>query len=163
MLISQRGSFSHLVDSKTGKNYIVPQCSGTCNSGRASTCWFICDCRAMFQKSLEPGFVSLGWPYCGQGLARQGTCLHDLRHTHASFGVNAGMGLPIIGKLLGHTQVATTQRYAHLADYPVRQSVGENRRRACRCSWRSSGNDSWIGDTCFSKIGSSSQGEIPGK
>lgn len=48
--------------------------------------------------------------------------LHDLRHTHASFGVGAGMGLPIVGKLLGHTQAATTQRYAHLADDPVRQA-----------------------------------------
>lgn len=48
--------------------------------------------------------------------------LHDLRHTHASFGVGAGMGLPIIGKLLGHSQVSTTQRYAHLADDPVRQA-----------------------------------------
>jgi hypothetical protein len=31
--------------------------------------------------------------------------------------------LPIIGKLLGHSQAATTQRYAHLANDPVRQAV----------------------------------------
>src|SRR5207302_8612295 len=49
-----------------------------------------------------------------------GVRLHDLRHTHASFGAGAGLGLPIIGKLLGHTQAVTTQRYAHLADYPLR-------------------------------------------
>jgi len=46
--------------------------------------------------------------------------LHDLRHTHASIAAGAGLGLHMIGKLLGHAQAATTQRYAHLADDPVR-------------------------------------------
>ena len=48
--------------------------------------------------------------------------IHDLRHTHASVGAGMGLGLPIIGKLLGHTQSATTQRYAHLDDDPVRKA-----------------------------------------
>jgi integrase len=39
-----------------------------------------------------------------------GVRLHDLRHTHASFGAAGGFGLPIIGKLLGHKQAATTAR-----------------------------------------------------
>jgi integrase len=38
---------------------------------------------------------------------------HDLRHSFASFGAGKSLGLPIIGKLLGHTQAATTARYAH--------------------------------------------------
>jgi integrase len=46
--------------------------------------------------------------------------LHDLRHSFASVAVGAGMSLPMIGKLLGHTQPATTARYAHLAADPVR-------------------------------------------
>ena len=49
--------------------------------------------------------------------------LHDLRHTFASFGAGAGFSLPVIGKMLGHTQPQTTQRYAHLAEDPVRQAV----------------------------------------
>jgi integrase len=49
--------------------------------------------------------------------------LHDLRHTHASVGAAAGLGLPMIGALLGHTQAATTQRYAHLAADPVRAAA----------------------------------------
>lgn len=49
--------------------------------------------------------------------------LHDLRHTFASVGAGSGLGLPIIGKLLGHASVATTQRYAHLADDPVRRGA----------------------------------------
>ena len=51
--------------------------------------------------------------------------LHDLRHTFASFGAGAGLSLPIIGKMLGHTQPQTTQRYAHLAPDPVKQAVVE--------------------------------------
>jgi len=49
--------------------------------------------------------------------------LHDLRHTFASVGAGSGLGLPIIGKLLGHASVATTQRYAHLADDPLRRGA----------------------------------------
>lgn len=40
--------------------------------------------------------------------------LHDLRHTAASIGVSQGLNLPIIGRLLGHSQASTTQRYAHV-------------------------------------------------
>lgn len=46
--------------------------------------------------------------------------IHDLRHTFASLLASGGMTLPMIGKLLGHTQVPTTQRYAHLLDDPLR-------------------------------------------
>src|SRR5512134_226945 len=49
--------------------------------------------------------------------------IHDLRHTFASAAVAAGQGLPMIGKLLGHTQVATTARYAHLAADPVKAAA----------------------------------------
>ena len=48
--------------------------------------------------------------------------IHDLRHTYASVGVNDGHNLAVIGKLLGHTKILTTQRYAHLADDPIRQA-----------------------------------------
>ena len=46
--------------------------------------------------------------------------IHDLRHSFASMAVGVGMSLPMIGKLLGHTQPATTARYAHLATDPIR-------------------------------------------
>jgi integrase len=48
---------------------------------------------------------------------------HDLRHSFASVGAAAGLGLPILGKLLGHTQAETTQRYAHLAVDPLKQAA----------------------------------------
>jgi integrase len=46
--------------------------------------------------------------------------IHDLRHSFASVAAGAGMSLPVIGKLLGHSQPVTTARYAHLAADPVR-------------------------------------------
>lgn len=49
--------------------------------------------------------------------------IHDLRHSFASVGAGASLGLPIIGKLLGHSQAATTQRYAHLDADPLRRGV----------------------------------------
>ncbi len=49
--------------------------------------------------------------------------IHDLRHSFASVGVAGGLSLPIIGKLLGHSQPVTTARYAHLADDPLRQAA----------------------------------------
>ncbi len=49
--------------------------------------------------------------------------IHDLRHTFASLVVSGGVTLPMIGKLLGHMQVQTTQRYAHLLDDPLRAGL----------------------------------------
>jgi integrase len=46
--------------------------------------------------------------------------LHDLRHSFASVAASGGQSLVIIGKMLGHSQPATTARYAHLADDPVK-------------------------------------------
>jgi integrase len=49
--------------------------------------------------------------------------LHDLRHSFASVAVGLGEGLPMIGKLLGHTQTQKTARYAHLAADPVKAAT----------------------------------------
>lgn len=69
--------------------------------------------------------------------------IHDLRHSFASSALALGEGLPMIGKLLGHTQVQTTARYAHLANAPIKAA-------AARVSDR-------IGDVVLGKI-SASQG-----
>ena len=49
--------------------------------------------------------------------------IHDLRHSYASHLVSNGVSLHIVGKLLGHTQAATTMRYAHLQDGTLRDAT----------------------------------------
>jgi integrase len=58
-----------------------------------------------------------------------GVRIHDLRHTYASNAVSSGMPIQMVGRLLGHTQIQTTMRYAHLADDPVKQAAEENAER----------------------------------
>jgi integrase len=45
--------------------------------------------------------------------------LHDLRHSFASFAVQSGGSLFLVGKVLGHKQTRTTERYAHASDEPL--------------------------------------------
>ena len=52
----------------------------------------------------------------------EGVTLHTLRHTHASVGVGAGLGLPLVGALLGHRVASTTARYAHIDAEPARRA-----------------------------------------
>ena len=54
--------------------------------------------------------------------------IHDLRYTFASLLVSGKASLEMIGRLLGHTQIVTTQHYAHLIDSQLRarhNAVGE--------------------------------------
>ena len=62
------------------------------------------------------------WSAVSRRAKLDGVRLHDLRHTYASVGAGDGLGLPVIGKLLGHSQSVTTERYAHLADDPLRRA-----------------------------------------
>ncbi|CAO3414013.1 tyrosine-type recombinase/integrase [Azospirillum doebereinerae] len=63
------------------------------------------------------------WRRIRKAAGLEQTRIHDLRHTFASGGLAVGEGLPMIGKLLGHTQVQTTARYAHLATDPLKAAV----------------------------------------
>jgi integrase len=53
----------------------------------------------------------------------EGVTLHDLRHSYASHLASAGLSLHVIGQLLGHSSPATTHRYAHLFDDPLRAAT----------------------------------------
>jgi integrase len=63
------------------------------------------------------------WASVTRAAKLNGVRIHDLRHSFASIGAGASLGLPIIGKLLGHTQAATTHRYAHLDADPMRRAA----------------------------------------
>jgi integrase len=63
------------------------------------------------------------WAAVTKGAELPGLRIHDLRHSFASVGAGASLGLPVIGKLLGHLQPATTARYAHLDADPMRRAA----------------------------------------
>ena len=73
--------------------------------------------RVRERAGLEPAVLADG----RHQLAR----LHDLRHSFASLLASRGASLPMIGKLLGHSNPQTTSRYAHLTDDPLRRLVAE--------------------------------------
>lgn len=64
------------------------------------------------------------WKLVAKRAGLEAVRVHDLRHTYAAFGAGSGLGLPVIGKLLGHREAATTQRYAHLDNDPLRRATG---------------------------------------
>lgn len=62
------------------------------------------------------------WKLITRAAGLENVRIHDLRHSFASAGATDGHGLLVIGKLLGHTQASTTERYAHLHDDPLRHA-----------------------------------------
>jgi integrase len=72
----------------------------------------------------KPWLLAKCWEWVRKRAAIEDVRIHDLRHSFASVGVSAaGLSMPVIGKLLGHSNVQTTQRYAHLSDDPMRKGV----------------------------------------
>jgi integrase len=67
--------------------------------------------------------VKTAWKRICRDAGLEGVRIHDLRHSFASVLAGAGASLQLIGSLLGHAQIATTMRYAHLADDARRAAV----------------------------------------
>lgn len=65
------------------------------------------------------------WAWLVRETGLEGLRIHDLRHTFASILASAGISLPVIGKLLGHSQHQTTMRYIGLLDEPLRTATGK--------------------------------------
>jgi integrase len=63
------------------------------------------------------------WAAITKAANLDGVRIHDLRHSFASIGAGASMGLPIIGRLLGHSQPQTTAKYSHLQADPLRRAA----------------------------------------
>ena len=108
-----------LTDSKTGPKVVplnTPALEVLANLDRCAGPWVV-----VGRKAGAP-LVNLARPW--QRLCEKADLedvrLHDLRHSFASVGAGSGQTLLVIGALLGHTQSATTQRYAHLSDDPIR-------------------------------------------
>jgi integrase len=119
----ERGLLS-LPDSKTGKKAIVlnaPAMTVLASLPHVGA-YVIAGQDAGTQKEKPRSDLNKPWRSVAKRAGLAGLRIHDLRHTHASFGAGAGLGLPIIGKLLGHARPATTQRYAHLDSDPLRRA-----------------------------------------
>lgn len=102
--------------SKTGRPRHVPLSDGAITllksiPRRATVPWVFAN-----PKTGLP-YVSIynSWNTARESVGLRDVRMHDLRHSFASFLVNAGRSLYEVQKILGHTQVKTTQRYAHLA------------------------------------------------
>jgi integrase len=107
-----------LPDSKTGRKTIVLNAPAlTVLSGLPRVGSFV----IMGNDPDKPRHdLNRPWKLISKRAGLLGVRIHDLRHTHASIGAGAGLGLPIIGKLLGHLQASTTARYAHIDSDPLR-------------------------------------------
>jgi integrase len=109
-----------LPDSKTGRKTIILNAPALA----------VLNCLQQFGPYVVPGNdpeqprhdLKRPWDAVTKRAGLIGVRLHDLRHTYASFGAGGGLGLPIIGRLLGHSHTATTARYAHLDNDPLRRA-----------------------------------------
>jgi len=113
-----------LPDSKTGKKTVVlnaPAMAVLAELPRVGA-YVIAGENAGAEDETPRADLKRPWAAVRKRAGLDGVRLHDLRHTHASFGAAGGLGLPIIGKLLGHRQYATTARYAHLDVDPLRRA-----------------------------------------
>ncbi len=113
-----------LPDSKSGKKTIVlnaPALAILSDVPRIGT-YVIAGQTAGLENEKTRSDLNSPWRRITRRSGLVGLRIHDLRHTHASIGAGAGLGLPIIGKLLGHAHPATTARYAHLDADPLRRA-----------------------------------------
>jgi integrase len=112
--------YIRLADSKTGQK-IIPLNAGALEILSEVRRWEGSD--YAFPANRGTGYYE-GTPKVWQRIRKvaglEDVRIHDLRHSFASIAVSGGASLPIIGALLGHSDSATTQRYAHLNDDPLK-------------------------------------------
>ncbi len=76
-------------------------------------------------RPMVPSFLVTTWFKIRERAGLPGVRLHDLRHSFASVGTGSRLSLKIIGALLGHKDISTTNRYAHLAVDPFLEAAEE--------------------------------------
>ena len=113
-----------LADSKTGKKAVVLSDAASLilqaqMTSRGSRTYVF----GSAESDLPRRDLKRPWAAIKRAANLDGLRLHDLRHTFASIGAGASLGLPVVGKLLGHTQAQTTARYAHVDADPLRRAT----------------------------------------
>ena len=122
--IDKANSCLRLLDSKTGAK-VVPVGPGAIEFLEGLQ--RVKDCPWAFPRADAKGpLVGLQkvWERVRKRAGLSDVRIHDLRHSFASMGAATGEGLLMIGKILGHQHAATTARYAHMADDPLKAAVG---------------------------------------
>jgi integrase len=75
-------------------------------------------------ETLKPHVqIHKAWDYARKAAGLPDVRMHDLRHSMASNMVNSGRSIYEVGKVLGHRQLKTTQRYAHLSQETLLEAV----------------------------------------
>ncbi len=121
--------FLRLGDSKTGAKAVPVGKSALAilaDQPRLAGSEYVFPADKLGRKGMERSYfqgIDAFWQDMRKKSDLEGVRIHDLRHTAASIAVADGASLPVIGKILGHADTKTTQRYAHLSDTPVRAAV----------------------------------------
>lgn len=120
----QRGVL-FLPDSKTGrKTVVLSQAAIDVLAATPRVGRYVIAGETAGQKDERPrADLKRPWAAISERAGVGGLRIHDLRHTFASVGAASGLGLPVIGKLLGHASSETTERYAHLATDASRRAA----------------------------------------
>lgn len=111
-------------DSKTGKSRHVPLSQAAVEIIGQLPIYEKCDLLLPNPKTKKP-FVSIkhAWETARDAAKLPGLRIHDLRHSTASFMINAGVDLYAVGRVLGHADHKSTMRYSHLANDTLMAAV----------------------------------------
>lgn len=116
----------HIPMSKSGRARNVPLSSSAIEVFRSLPRFDGCPYVMPNPATLRPwGNLHYHWDAVRKRAGLDGVRIHDLRHSFASNLVNSGRSIYEVGRLLGHTQVKTTQRYAHLSDAVLMSAMEE--------------------------------------
>jgi integrase len=116
----------HIPMSKSGRARNIPLSSSAIEVFRSLERWEGCPYVVPNPATLRPwGNLHHQWDAIRKRAGLAGVRIHDLRHSFASNLVNSGRSIYEVGRLLGHTQVKTTQRYAHLSDTVLMSAMEE--------------------------------------
>ena len=118
-----RGDMLFLEDGKTGSRKVPLNAQARCILERQPGT----DSPYVFPSPLDPNRPCSEnlplWYRVRREAGIEDVRLHDLRHTHASQAVMSGIPVPVVSRLLGHSNVGMTMRYAHLGDREIEQAA----------------------------------------
>lgn len=127
----------HIPMSKNGHARHVPLSQAAIDVINSLPKWNDCPWLIPNPDTLEPFTdIKKAWMTARRAAGLPSLRIHDLRHSAASFMINAGTELYAVGKILGHVDYQSTQRYSHLASETLLAAVeaGAAKMRAGRAS-----------------------------